>query len=67
MPNEALSGCAVRAEKQVADANNDAHYFRMIKHRLTMLYELTDAPNMKEQISDEIDWVDEKLELHDRA
>lgn len=59
--SEALSGCAVRAAIQQEKVADDAHYFRAIKLRLEMLYELTKRPNLREQISDEIDWVNEKL------
>lgn len=58
---QALSGCTVRAAAQQKDADNDAHYLRAIKLRLEMLYELTTDPRIREQISDEVDWVNEKL------
>lgn len=58
---EVLSGCAVRAAIQMEKAGNDEHYLKCIKLRLATLYELTEAPNLREQISDEIGWVDEKL------
>lgn len=58
---ETLSGCAVRAAIQMEKADDDAHYLGAIKLRLQTLYELTEAPNLREQISDEISWVDEKL------
>lgn len=60
---QALSGCAVRAAIQQEGADNDAHYLRAIKHRLEMLYELNeDNPNIREQISDEVDWINVKLD-----
>jgi hypothetical protein len=59
--SEALSGCAVRAIIQMEKANNDEHYLKCIKLRLERLYELTEAPNVREQLSDEISWVEEKL------
>jgi hypothetical protein len=59
--SEALSACAVRATIQKEKASNDAHYLGAIKLRLEALYELTEAPNLREQISDEIDWIDGKL------
>ena len=58
---EILSGCAVRATIQMETIGNDAHYLGAIKIRLHQLYELTEAPNLREQISDEIGWIDEKL------
>lgn len=59
--SEVLSGCAVRAAIQMEKANDDTHYLRAIKIRLECLYELTGSPNVLEQISDEIDWINEKL------
>lgn len=56
-----LSGCRVRAEIQQRDIDTDAHYFRCIKFRLETLYELTTEPNIREQISDEVDWIEAKL------
>lgn len=58
---EALSGCAVRAAIQMEKASDDEHYLKCIKLRLEALYDLTPAPNLREQISDEIAWVNEKL------
>lgn len=58
---EVLSGCAVRAAIQMERAGDDEHYLKCIKLRLEALYELTAAPNIREQISDEISWVEEKL------
>lgn len=59
--SEVLSGCAVRAAAQIEKTSNDDHYLKCIKLRLGTLYELTEAPNLREQISDEIGWVNEKL------
>jgi len=53
---EVLSGCAVRER-----AGADEHYLKCIKLRLERLYDLTVAPNIREQLSDEISWVEEKL------
>ena len=64
---EVLSGCAVRAAIQ-AEKNgpgNDAHYLRAIKLRLETLYLHTKEPNILEQISDEVDWLDAKLAVAD--
>lgn len=58
---EVLSGCAVRAAIQMERVGDDEHYLKCIKLRLGVLYELTEAPNLREQISDEISWVEEKL------
>jgi hypothetical protein len=58
---EVLSGCAVRAAIQMEKSDDDAHYLGAIKIRLETLYEFTEAPNIREQLSDEIDWVNEKL------
>jgi hypothetical protein len=58
---EILSGCAVRAAIQMEKIDSDAHYFKAIKFRLEQLYELTEAPNLREQISDEVDWINSKL------
>lgn len=59
--SEVLSGCAVRAAIQMEKSSDDAHYLGAIKVRLEQLYELTKAPNLREQISDEISWIEEKL------
>lgn len=56
-----LSGCAVRAAAQIETAGNDAHYLGAIKLRLETLYEMTEAPNLREHISDEISWICGKL------
>lgn len=64
---QVLSGCAVRAtiqqEQKLSD--EDAHYLGAIKVRLLTLYELTEQPNIREQISDEVDWVNEKLGIQE--
>lgn len=57
---QVLSGCAVRAAIQ--QENDDDHYLRAIKMRLGELYKLTDDPRIREQISDEVDWVNGKLQ-----
>jgi hypothetical protein len=44
----------------------DAHYLGAIKIRLERLYELTEEPNIREQISDEIDWVNERLGIQEK-
>jgi hypothetical protein len=58
---EALSGCAVRAAIQLEKSGEEEHYLKCIRMRLQVLYELTEAPNIREQLSDEISWVEEKL------
>ena len=62
---EVLSGCAVRAAIQQENASklneDDRHYLSAILARLNDLYEMTTEPNIREQISDEVDWVSEKL------
>jgi hypothetical protein len=58
---EVLSGCAVRAAIQMEKATDEEHYLKCIKLRLQTLYELTEAPNIREQLSDEISWVEERL------
>lgn len=64
--SQALSGCAVRAAIQKEQphpvSDSDRHYLGAIKHRLKMLYELNDDnPNIREQISDEVDWINAQL------
>jgi hypothetical protein len=59
--NEVLSGCAVYAAIQQQRIDNDLHYLRAIRSRLVALYELTKAPNVREQISDEVDWINSQL------
>ena len=42
--------------------DNDIHYLKMIRQRLEQLHQ--EHPNdvaLREQISDECDWIDEKL------
>ncbi len=46
---------------EIKEIKSDIHYFIAVKIRLETLYELTKAPKVREQISDEVDWVDEKL------
>lgn len=61
---EVLSGCAVRAVIQQEKAkleDIEAHYLGAIKLRLEALYEMTEAPNIREQLQDEIGWLEEKL------
>lgn len=70
--SQALSGCAVRAAIQQEQSrplsDSDRHYLGAIKHRLKILYELIeDSPNIREQISDEVDWVNDKLRIHDEG
>lgn len=61
---EVLSGCVVRAaiqQERSADDENDGHYLSVIKRRLNVLYEMTSEPNIREQISDEVSWINGKL------
>lgn len=58
---QVLSGCAVRAAIQQEIPAEEKHYLGAILVRLNALYELTEAPNIREQISDEIGWVKERL------
>ncbi len=62
--SQVLSGCAVRAaiqrEEQELPAE-ERHYLGAILVRLNTLYEMTEAPNVREQLSDEIGWVEERL------
>lgn len=62
---EVLSGCAVRAviqqERHLSD--EERHYLGSILVRLNSLYEITEAPNIREQLQDEIGWLEEKLGL----
>lgn len=39
----------------------DRHYLGAILVRLRAYYELVEAPNIREQVSDEIDWLEERL------
>lgn len=57
--NVELRAALLRVSEATPD--NDAHYFGAIKIRLETLYKLTSVPNIREHISDEIDWVNEKL------
>ena len=45
-------------------SEDDKHYLSTILVRLVTLYDLTEAPNVREQISDEVSWVEEKLGVH---
>lgn len=60
---EVLSGCAVRAvlqqERQISD--EERHYLSAILVRLNAYYEMTEAPNIREQVSDEISWLEDRL------
>lgn len=58
---QVLSGCAVRAVIQQELPAEEKHYLGAILVRLKTLYELTEEPNIREQISDEIGWLEEKL------
>lgn len=46
----------------MAKQDEDLHYFNAIKGRLTVLYNLTESSKVREQISDEVDWVNVKLD-----
>lgn len=59
--SQVLSGCAVRAAIQREDADNERHYLGAILIRLKAYHELVEAPNIREQVSDEIDWLEERL------
>lgn len=39
----------------------DAHYLNAILLRLEALYEMTQEPNIREQLSDEVDWIRGRL------
>lgn len=58
---QALSGCAVRATIQQEPADEERHYLGTILVRLNALYELTEVPNIREQLSDEIGWLEDRL------
>ena len=61
---QVLSGCAVRAaiqQEQARMPDEERHYLGAILIRLKAFYELTEAPNVREQVSDEIGWLEEKL------
>lgn len=62
--SQVLSGCAVRAviqQEQRELLAEERHYLGAILVRLNALYELTEAPNIREQLSDEIGWLEERL------
>jgi hypothetical protein len=61
MANEVLSGCAVRAAAQLQRIETERHYLAAIKIRLEVLYKKTRSPTVREQLSDEVDWIDEQL------
>lgn len=61
---EVLSGCAVRAviqQERLKLSDEETHYLGAILVRLNSLYEMTQAPNVREQLQDEIGWLEEKL------
>lgn len=39
----------------------ERHYLSAIRKRLMAYYELVESPNIREQVSDEIDWLDEHI------
>lgn len=59
--NVALRAALAAPASEGVRESDEEHYLKCIKLRLETLYELTEAPNLREQISDEIDWVNEKL------
>ena len=59
--SQALSGCAVRAAAQIERSEEERHYLGAILVRLRAYYELVEAPNIREQVSDEIGWLEERL------
>lgn len=62
--SQVLSGCAVRAaiqHEQRELSAEEKHYLGTILVRLNALYELTEEPNIREQLSDEIGWLEDKL------
>lgn len=62
--SQALSGCAVRAtiqQEQSKLSDQERHYLGAILVRLNSLYEMTEEPPIREQLSDEIGWLEEKL------
>jgi hypothetical protein len=59
--SQVLSGCAVRAAIQQELPAEERHYLGAILVRLNALYELTEAPNIREQLSDEIGWLEARL------
>lgn len=54
-------GDPVRRERLLSD--EERHYLGSILVRLNSLYEITEAPNIREQLQDEIGWLEEKLGL----
>lgn len=62
--SQVLSGCAVRAviqQEQSKLTEEERHYLNCIKTRLVSLYDGTTAPNIREQMQDEIGWLEERL------
>lgn len=63
--SQVLSGCAVRAVIQQESAklpDVDRHYLVAIKGSLEQLYEEhPDDSRLREKISDEVSWLEEKL------
>lgn len=63
--SEVLSGCAVRAviqqERASALPDEERHYLSAILIRLNTLYELTEEPSIREQLQDEVGWLEERL------
>ncbi len=61
--SQTLSGCAVRAAIQQETYDTTRHYLVAIKTRLQQLYdEHPDDAKLREQLSDEVDWLDEQLQ-----
>ena len=61
--SKVLSACAVRAAIQQETADNERHYLGAILVRLKAYYEIVEEPNIREQVSDEIDFLEELLGL----
>lgn len=63
--SQVLSGCAVRAaiQQEQAIPADERHYLGSILQRLYKLYDLTKEPNVLEQISDEVDWLEARLAI----
>lgn len=58
---QVLSGCAVRAAIQQELPAEEKHYLGAILVRLNAYYDLVEEPNVREQIQDEIGWLEERL------
>lgn len=54
-----LSGCGVRAVLQLEA--EEKHYLGSILFRLKGLYETEERSNIREQLSDEIGWLEARL------